>query len=116
MMITSIEYLINYLSSLDWGYIITFILISHLVNQTKITAWFYKVTNVKIRTRYRVLLIGFCYGVMVYLLRGYTLSNIESLFESFVFAMVFHKLVVERLFAVLKLNPVDTQYDDYSEE
>lgn len=116
-MMTSIEYLFEYLTSLDWGYIITFILISHLVNQTKITTWFYKVTNIKIRTRYRVLLIGIGYGIVVYLLRGYGISKIECLFESFVFAMVFHKLVVERLFAILKLNPIQhTSYDDYSED
>ncbi len=115
-MITSIEYLFDYLTSLDWGYIITFILISHLVNQTKITAWVFKVSNVKIPTRYRVLLIGIGYGILVYLLRGYDASKIECLFQSFVFAMVFHKLVVDKLFAVLKLNPVEPNYDDYSEE
>lgn len=116
-MTTSIDYLFEYLASLDWGYIITFILISHLVNQTKILSWFYKVTKVKIRTRYRVLLIGIGYGILVYLLRGYDISKIECLFQSFVFAMVFHKLVVERLFAILKLNPIqNTNYNDYSED
>ncbi|MFC4633497.1 hypothetical protein ACFO3O_06240 [Dokdonia ponticola] len=116
-MMTSIEYLIDYLISLDWGYVITFILISHLVNQSKVTTWFFKKTNVKIRTRYRVLFIGVGYGILVYLLRGYTVANIEGLFQSFVFAMVFHKLVVERLFAVLKLNPIQNiNYEDHSEE
>lgn len=116
-MMTSIEYLFDYLTSLDWGYIITFILISHLVNQTKIITWFYKVTKIKIRTRYRVLLIGIGYGILVYLLRGYDISKIECLFQSFVFAMAFHKLVVERLFAVLKLNPIQPEnYDDHSED
>ena len=114
---TSIEYLFDYLLGLDWGYIITFILISHLVNQTKITTWFYKMTKVKIRTRYRVFFIGLSYGITVYLLRGYNITKIECLFQSFVFAMVFHKLVIERLFAVLKLNPIQsTDYDDHSEE
>lgn len=116
-MTASIDYLFEYLIGLDWGYIITFILISHLVNQTKVTGWFFKITNVTIRTRYRVLIIGIGYGILVYLLRGYDISKIECLFQSFVFAMVFHKLVVERLFAVLKLNPIQPEnYDDHSED
>ena len=111
-MTSIIDHLIHYVSGLDWGYIMTFILLSHLINQSLVKGWFFKMTNVKIRTRYRVLIIGIAYGVVVYFLRGYTLNKLECLFESFVFAMVFHKLVVERLFSVLKLNPKPSDYKE----
>ena len=96
------EHFLNYLSSLDWGYIITFILIAHLLNQSPVTTWISKWTSLNIKTRYRVLFIGILYGVIVYVVRGYTIQRIECLFQSFIFALVFHKLLVDRIFNSLK--------------
>jgi len=98
------EHFLHYLSSLDWGYIITFILIAHLLNQSPVTTWLSKWTNLNIKTRYRVLIVGCLYGVIVYFVRGYTIERIECLFQSFIFALVFHKLLVDRIFKSLTSN------------
>lgn len=89
------EQMANYISSLDWAYILTFILIAYGLNHYKVTDWFYKLTNLKIRTRYRVLIIGVLYGILLYFIRGYSIKKVECLLRSFVFAMVFHKLLLE---------------------
>lgn len=93
--------IIHYINSLDWSYILTFILLSFVINQPKVMEWLFKLTKVKIQTRYRVLIIGVLYGVFLYFLRGYSLLKIECLLQSFVFAIVFHKLILEKLFSQL---------------
>lgn len=87
----------NYLNTLDWMYILTFILIGYIINYCKLTDLFTKWIKIRIRTRYRVALIGGVYGVIIYFIRGYQLTEIEILFASFVFAVVFHKLLIEIL-------------------
>lgn len=85
----------NYMASLDWSYIITFIILCYGINHYTVKESLVVVTGTRTRTRYRVVLIGLLYGIAVYFLRGYSPGHIESLFQSFVFAMVFHKLIVE---------------------
>lgn len=94
LIITNIQ---NYISSLDWPYIITFIILCYGMNHYTLKSGLKKGTGTRLRTRYRVVIIGLIYGVALYFLRGYQPSHIENLFQSFVFALVFHKLIVEAL-------------------
>lgn len=95
---TFIEHIKNYVLGLDWPYMITFIIISYGVNHYKVAEGVHSKTGIKMRTRYRVALVGLAYGIVIYFLRSYSRTNIENLFQSFVFALVFHKLVLEALF------------------
>ncbi len=87
----------GYVSSLDWSYILTFIVIAYGINNTKVKAGIKKVTKVQSQTKYRVAIIGLLYAVALYFIRGYSLEKVECLFQSFVFAIVFHKLIIEGL-------------------
>ncbi len=87
----------NYMTSLDWSYINTFIILCYGINHYKVTEGLQKVTGAQTRTRYRVILVGIAYGIALYFLRGYSVQHIENLFQSFVFALVFHKFIVEAL-------------------
>lgn len=95
-MIEVLAQITKYLNSLDWSYILTFIVIAYGLNHYKATDFFYRVFKFKIATRYRVLIIGFVYGVALYFIRDYKLRMIEILLQSFVFALVFHKLLLEK--------------------
>tara|TARA_R100001377_G_scaffold49580_1_gene28772 strand:+ start:587 stop:907 length:321 start_codon:yes stop_codon:yes gene_type:complete len=86
----------NYLNSLDWAYILTFIVFAYGLNHYRATDFFYEVFKIKIATRYRVFIIGLLYGIALYFIRGYQLKMIECLLQSFAFALVFHKLLLEK--------------------
>ena len=101
-MIQIINQIVQYINTLDWSYILTFILLAHTMNFTKVTYWLSKLTTIKIQTRYRVVFIGLIYGVILYYLRGYSIDKIEPLLQSFVFAMVFHKLIIEKLLQLIR--------------
>jgi len=92
-----LKHLVHYLSSLDWAYIFTFIIIAFGLNQKPVTDWLANVTGIKIKTRYRVLILGFIYGVIIYFIRDTMLHKVEMLLQSFVFALVFHKLILESI-------------------
>ncbi|WP_010520479.1 hypothetical protein [Aquimarina agarivorans] len=96
-MIQILQQIMQYINNLDWSYIITFMLLAHMINYTKVVDWLFKVTRLKIQTRYRVLLIGLVYAMFLLYLRGYSTDKIEPLLQSFVFAMVFHKLIIEKI-------------------
>ncbi|HEY9084018.1 MAG TPA: hypothetical protein VIN73_11840 [Vicingaceae bacterium] len=87
----------TYVSGLDWTYIITFIIIAYGCNHHKVKGGIKTVTGVQSKTKYRVAFIGLLYGVALYFIRGYQLEKVECLFQSFVFALVFHKLILEGL-------------------
>jgi hypothetical protein len=91
-----LQHISNYLNSLDWAYILTFIVIAYGLNHYRATDFFYEVFKIKIATRYRVFIIGLVYGITLYFIRGYQLKMIECLLQSFAFALVFHKLLLER--------------------
>jgi hypothetical protein len=91
----------NYLNGLDWSYILTFIIIAYGLNHYRATDFFHRFLKLKIATRYRVLIIGFLYGVVLYFIRGYQLKMIECLLQSFAFSVVFHKLLVEKFINVI---------------
>lgn len=99
-----IKHIQNYMTALDWQYIITFIIICYGINHYKIKEGLQKATGTQTRTRYRVIIIGVVYAVALYFLRGYTLQHIENLFQSFIFALVFHKFIIEALFYWLAKN------------
>lgn len=92
-----ISHIQNYMTSLDWSYIITFIIICYGINHYKVKEGLQKATGTQTRTRYRVIIIGVLYAVGLYFLRGYKVQQIENLFQSFIFALVFHKFIVEAL-------------------
>jgi len=108
-----ITQLSNYIETLDWAYIFTFILISYGLNSEYATGLFYKIFRFKIATRYRVLIIGVLYGVILYFIRDYTIYDIETFIQSFAFALVFHKLLVQKVvryfFQIKPIKP--TQYE-----
>ncbi|EDP96543.1 hypothetical protein U8527_10535 [Kordia algicida OT-1] len=109
-----ITQLSDYINSLDWAYIFTFILICYGCNSEYITGLFYKIFRFKIATRYRVLLIGVLYGITVYFIRDYSIGDVEVLLQSFVFALVFHKLLIQkviRYFFQIK-QPKPTKYEN----
>ena len=86
-----------YMTALDWQYIITYIIICYGINHYKVKEGLQKATGRQTRTRYRVATIGILYGIGLYFLRGYKVQQIENLFQSFVFALTFHKFIVESL-------------------
>jgi hypothetical protein len=92
-----IAHIQSYMTSLDWQYIITFIIICYGINHYKVKEGLQKATGTQTRTRYRVIIIGVVYAIGLYFLRGYKLQQIENLFQSFIFALVFHKFIVEAL-------------------
>ena len=87
----------NYVSSLDWAYILTFIVIAYGINHYWVKDKIQKATKVKSKTRYRTAIVGILYGAGIYFIRGYELAKVECLFQSFVFAFVFHKLIIDEI-------------------
>ena len=86
-----------YLVNLDWAYIITFIIICYGINSKAVTGKIRKTTGLKSITRYRVAVTGIVYAVLIFFIGGYELAETEVLMPSFIFAIVFHKLLLEKL-------------------
>lgn len=89
--------MIQYVISLDWSFIITFILMAYVLNQPNVKGFLYKVFKFRMKTRYRTLITGVIYGVILYFLRGRDPNQIEELFRALLFAMIFHKLMIEQV-------------------
>lgn len=94
---TIIERLIDYVTELDWSFIVTFILLAYGANQPKARRFFKKMCWCSLRTRYRTLLVGFLYGALLFVLRGSDTGQIEPLFKALIFAMTFHQLLIDRV-------------------
>ena len=92
---------LHYLQHLDWAYILTFIMIGYVVNSAWFTRQVKQKTGICLKRRYRMAVVGLLYAVILFFLRGYELPHIESLFQSFVFALVFHKLLIDGLISYL---------------
>ena len=60
------EILSDYVTGLDWAYIMSFILIAYLVNYVKVRAGIEKVLKLKAHTRYRVALTGILLGTLIF--------------------------------------------------
>ncbi len=110
---TVFQNIAGYLNSLDWGYILTFILISYGINHPTFRAFIINGLGITLKTRYRVLIVGVLYGVLIFFLREYALSGIEILFQSFVFALVFHKLIIELVIERFFPKKQKQQKDEY---
>lgn len=89
------NYIFHYFQSLDWAFIITFIILAYGLNQVKITSRITRKTGFRLRTRYRTAILGVLYGTFLYFIRDYEITHLENLLQSFVFALVFHKLLLE---------------------
>ena len=85
----------HYIGSLDWAYILTFMLIAHGINHHKIKEGLKNTLKLKSKTRYRIALVGILYGIAIYFIRGYEIAQVERLIQSLVFAFVFHKLIID---------------------
>ncbi len=94
---TILGQLAHYLTGLDWAFIVTFILLAYAVNLPQATAFFYKLFRIRWKTRYRTLLVGLTYGIALFFLRGGGLGQVEPLFQSLLFAMIFHKLMIDQV-------------------
>jgi hypothetical protein len=91
--------ILDYTLSLDWTFIISFILLAYgaIIIKRK-EKW-------KIQKRYLVGLVGLFYGAILSLIYQYNLQQVLLIFQSFVFAFVFHKLLIDHIvrFIVEKL-------------
>lgn len=99
--------IMGYVKSLDWAYILTFIIIGYGINSQKFTNQIKQKTNISSKRRYRTALVGLVYAVILYFIRGYEVKHIEVLFQSFVFAFVFHKLILDGLVRYITCKRTD---------
>ena len=102
--------IVGYIEGLDWSYIVTFILLSYILNHSKVTAKIRRFIKITCRTRYRVAFVGLLYGVIIWFIEGTSTEHGEILFQSFVFALVFHKLIIDLLVRrILNLNTTNDE-------
>lgn len=85
------KHILNYSLGLDWTFIISFILLAYGAIHVK------EKENLKIETRYLVALVGLVYSVILFFIRNYNLQQVDALFQSFIFALVFHKLLIDKV-------------------
>jgi len=85
--------ILPFLEKLEWIYIITFILLcyNYQMIERNIKVAFLS----KIKTRFKVALIGICYTPVYYYLWGLGKEDIGYLFSSFLVSFAFHKLLVD---------------------
>ncbi|WP_025741894.1 hypothetical protein [Aquimarina pacifica] len=103
----------QYILALDWSYMLTFILISYALTHYKVSEFIAHGLGFSLQTRYQVVVIGFLYGILTYFINGYEFLEIQRLFQSFVFAMIFHKLLLENLFdPFLRRKRKDAEYPE----
>ena len=103
----------QFMDSLDWIYIFSFILFAYAFNYYQIPQWIGRIVNITIRKRYQVLIFGFLYAVIIFFTRGYDASKILSLTISFCFATVFHKFLVQLVLdRFLPRKPKETPNDE----
>ena len=104
----ALEKFSEYMGNLDWPYIITLIIISHFISQDDIIIKGKISTNkfiskirpflLSIPRAWRVFLIGIIYGLFIYWVRSYSNKEpIEVIFQSLIFAMISHKLLLEKI-------------------
>ena len=110
----------DYVTNLDWAYIISFILLASWVNQSQVKCHLSRVFKFKLRTRYRTLLIGLVYAFLVFIIRGGDSAQIEGLLTSLIFAMIFYKMILDQLIHFFssgnKMLQQKEQKDDQADE
>jgi len=92
--------ILPFLAKLEWIYIITFILLCYgyqsIEEQIK-----WKPLK-KVKTRFKVALIGLLYAPLYYFLWGLEKDQIGILFSSFLVSFTFHKLLVDAVIGAIK--------------
>jgi len=92
--------ILPFMASLQWIYIITFILICYGFQSIENQIEWHFLKN--LRTRFKVALIGLLYAPLYYLLWGLERDQIGVLFSSFLVSFTFHKLLVEAIIGAIK--------------
>lgn len=104
----------EYVKSLEWQYMITFLILSYISTKDKaLTLWwkesdknkvFNFVRNILLKTPkgIRVLIIGLVYAIVYY--KVYTLDkkHIPVMFESFIFVTAFYGLIIKKVIKTLE--------------
>jgi hypothetical protein len=90
-----LDVLENYIMALDWPYIFTLIILCYGFNHVAVRRRLFSTTGKKLRTRYRVLLVGLAYGMLVFFIRGGQAWQLEGLLQSFIFTLVFYQMIVQ---------------------
>lgn len=112
----------NYLSALDWAYMMTMIVISYFITNHPYLGCVVSASHPSmaklvlflknISLAWKVFIIGIGYAIIVSYIRDYHgKEHIESLLQSIIFVMVFYKLLVSKLADTLtdKLSTDKTQ-------
>ena len=84
------------------AYIWSFIIIAYGFNSRSEKKHAKSTKRFRLATRYRTAFIGLLTGIGLYFLRGYQLVQVEPLLHSFVFAFVFHKLLLDGVVKFLR--------------
>ncbi len=101
-----------YINNLDWAYILTLIALSYFVTRDGVLTkgnfgrigWVNRIRPalLSIPEAWRVFILGITYGFFLKFLRNYHGKDwVENMFNSLVFAMVFHKLFLNKLLSKL---------------
>lgn len=106
--ITISDKIMDYVTNLDWSYIVTLIILSYFIVKDQIvtTGPLTKVPFIQrirpflvsIPEAWRVFMFGIIYGIFIYWVRGYTAhQGVETIINSLIFSMIFHKLCLTKI-------------------
>ncbi|MEL6927085.1 MAG: hypothetical protein AAFO95_00450 [Cyanobacteria bacterium J06600_6] len=90
------QFIASYILNLNWTYILSFILLAYLA------IYFKRSENLNIPSRYLVALLGLLYGGGLAIFKSYNIEQIDTLLQSFLFALGFHKLLIEKLVSFIQ--------------
>lgn len=90
------QLIVNFVFDLNWTYILSFIMLAYLA--TYLT----KVENIKFPRRYLVAILGVIYAAGLAIFKSYNIDQIDTLIQSFLFALGFHKLLIEKLVSFIQ--------------
>lgn len=100
-----LEIILNYFVSLDWVFILTFILLASIVTRDGYVSMFprfLRKTMLNVSKTWRVLVLGILYGSFLFWLRDYHGKEpLENLINSMVFALVFHGSIIRYVFSYI---------------
>lgn len=100
-----IEAFTSYMNSLDWVYIFSLVLLAEIFTRDAVVKHFpfgLRELMIKVPKGFRVLILGLSYGITLYWMRDYQgKTNIEILFNSLVFSMVFYELIGRSFFMMI---------------
>lgn len=105
----------EYLGALDWGYMITLVVLMSVLN-TLFPDMTFKLfgLELKFNKRYRVVIVAMILGIVFYLLSdSYGKAAVKMYLQSGIAAMVLHSLLIDRIakFLVDRVPAVSTLKD-----